>query len=115
MAYAQSDAGAEVVAHGFSIGNTELLSDYLPDIIDLEICGHSNVYSRTQAIMVMKDFFKKNPVDECRWLRSKSQNGHQPIIMATLRSEDKHYRLGYRLSEHGGQLILRSIRISEIH
>jgi len=103
------------VAQAFALGKTDVIYRHFPKAIDLDICGESNVYSHRQAKMILDDFFRKHPVDEFNMVNGKSRNAAFESVMATMRSGDRHFRLGYRVQKQGESIELRSIRISEIH
>lgn len=115
LAQAQKGDPRVQVAQAFALGQTEVISRHFPKAIDLDICGESNLYSHRQAKMIMDDFFKKYPVDEFNMVNGKNRNAAFESVMATIRSGDRHFRLGYRIQRRGESIELRSIRISEIH
>lgn len=49
------------ITSSFSSGNTTELSKFFDNSIELIILNEENVYSKSQAEQILKNFFKKNP------------------------------------------------------
>jgi len=58
--FANSIEIPQKIITGLKQGNVELISEYFNDNIELTINSKENVYSSTQAKIILKDFFKKN-------------------------------------------------------
>ncbi len=59
---AQEEAVISQVHESIRKGNATSLSSHFHSRVDLELAGTDGNYSSDQAEMIMKDFFRKNPV-----------------------------------------------------
>ena len=110
-AHAQSQRG--IIAKHIESANTHDLAEKFTNNIDLSILNVDAVYSKTQAEMVLKRFFKDNaPVDfviehqgsagtECRYVIGK---------LITTKSE---YRVTYFLKSDGENTQIKQFRIEQ--
>lgn len=63
------------VRSSIKAGSSKELSNYLGDMISLEIDGVQSNYSKTQAEYVLKDFFKKYPPNDFQYVHQGASEG----------------------------------------
>jgi hypothetical protein len=54
--------GIDEVVAAMRSGNSTLIAKYFDDRVDISMPDKSNSYSKSQAELVLKDFFSNNPV-----------------------------------------------------
>lgn len=72
--FAQSEV-INNVRSSIKAGSSKELSNYLGDMISLEIDGVQSNYSKTQAEYVLKDFFKKYPPNDFQYVHQGASEG----------------------------------------
>ena len=88
-------------------GAAENLGIYFGDNVDLTLLNNNNKYSKTQAIKVLKEFFKKNPPLEY------SSNSNRTYVSGRMTTEDgESFLLNYTLKNRGNQLIITDLTIN---
>ncbi len=90
-----NDDITEQISTGLKTGNAKLLSNYFDDNIRMKIGKNDNIYSRTQATIILQDFFKKNKPTQYKvtTLRKKENLN---ITIGTLITEKQTYRIYYQ-------------------
>lgn len=73
-AFAQSEV-INNVRSSIKAGSSKELSNYLGDMISLEIDGVQSNYSKTQAEFVLRDFFKKYPPNDFQYVHQGASEG----------------------------------------
>ncbi|MBS3914024.1 MAG: DUF4783 domain-containing protein [Bacteroidetes bacterium] len=72
----------------FSEGNSESISAYFNSSIQLTTPGKEGVYSRSQAKMILSDFFSANaPTQATLKTKGNSENGAQFVLLNLITSE----------------------------
>ena len=111
-AFAQSQT---VVGKQLETGNTEKLTSYFSDNIELEIPGSKGLFNKQQASIVLKDFFSKNPPNKYFQKHKGGGNNKALFEIGSLLTEEKKYRtyLLYNLIDNTPQIIELRIELEE--
>jgi len=112
----QSQQPAEVteqVAQAVRLGNADLLSTFIGPSVDITLLQTEGTYSKTQATLILKDFFTQHPPSsfEIRHQGS-SDNGSQYMISNYL-SGGVTYRTYILMKKVTSALIIQQIQIEE--
>lgn len=97
----------EDVVNGIRMGNVTAITKYFDKYVSITISNSQSVYSKTQAEMVLKDFFTKNPVKEFVVMQQGSTQGNNSIyaigklttatsvhqLYVVMKTKDNHYIL----------------------
>ena len=107
---AQTD---EHISEALKTGNVKEFCKYLGGDISVKIIDQEDVYSRTQAEMIIRDFFEKNrhqsyTARHC----GTSRNGAQYSIGRLVTSTGT-YRTSYFTKKNGDSLIIQEFRIEK--
>lgn len=87
-------------------GEAENIGVYFGNDVDLTLLNNNNKYSKSQAVKVLKEFFKKNPPLEF------SSNSNRTYVSGRMTTEDgESFYLNYTLKNRGNQLIITDMTI----
>src|SRR5437763_4726764 len=75
--------GLEDVINALRTGNATELSRYVDDNIEISLPDKSDTYSRSQAVMVLQDFFTNNGVKSFE-VQFKGENGGSQFCVGKL-------------------------------
>ena len=89
-------------------GNASQLSKYFDLRVDIGLPDKSDNYSRTQAEMVIKDFFGSNGVRNFE-LKYKSDKGGTNYCVGTLQTRNGNYRTTLFMRQKGDKQYLQDI------
>ena len=89
-------------------GNASQLSKYFDLRVDIGLPDKSDNYSRTQAEMVIKDFFGSNGVRNFE-LKYKSDKGGTNYCVGTLQTKNGNYRTTLFMRQKGDKQYLQDI------
>jgi hypothetical protein len=102
-------AGLEDVINALKEGNAQELSRYIDDNIEISLPDKSDNYSRTQAVMVLKDFFSNNGVSGFD-VQFKGENGGGQYCIGNLKTKSGVYRTTVFLKSKEGKQVIKEIR-----
>jgi len=101
--------GVEDVINALKGGNAEELSRYIDDNIEISLPDKSDNYSRTQAVMVLKDFFNNNGVTGFE-VQFKGENGGGQYCIGNLKTKSGVYRTTVFMKSKEGKQVIKEIR-----
>jgi hypothetical protein len=112
IANAQVVIPSEIVK-SFSKGDSETLSKYFEEKIELSINKKENIYSRTQAKQILANFFKKNQAV----LFTKKHIGgknNSHYVVANLKTKAGVFNVNFLLKKNSkGKLKMQRLRIEK--
>ena len=96
----------------FKEGDSKKIVSHIDEKLLLEINRLESVYSKSQAELILKDFFEKNKPKEFI-VKSKSLTKGNYALLGTLSTENnKKYRVSVKLRELGNYFVLDKISIT---
>lgn len=94
-------------------GNASKLSKYFDNRVDISLPDKGDNYSRTQAEMIMREFFSNNSVRSFS-LRYKSQNTETNYCIGTLQTKGGNYRTTLFMKQKGDKQYLQDLRFQKL-
>jgi hypothetical protein len=89
-------------------GDANQLSKYLDSRVDISLPGKSDNYSKSQAEMILKDFFSSNEVKGFQVKHKGEQNGSQ-FCIGLLQTKNGNYRTKFFMKKKGDQQIVQEL------
>ena len=93
-------------------GNASQLSKYFDNTIEITLTDKSNTYSKSQAELVVKDFFDNNVVRGFEIVH-KGENAGVQFIIGTLDTKNGEYRTTIYMKQKGDKQLLQEIRFEK--
>lgn len=91
-------------------GNAHELAFFFGNTLELTILNKEEVYSKSQAEIILKDFFRKNPPDEFELVHQ--GNGEKTVYaIGNLTCSTKTYRIYFLLKQNYSRLQMHQLRI----
>ena len=104
----------EDVVNGMRSGNVAAMSRYFDNFVTITIGFNQSAYSKTQAEMVLKDFFNKNNVKELNVMQNgTSPNNNGKYFIGTLNTSGGSYQVYVLLKLKDGNYMLQEIRFEK--
>lgn len=94
-------------------GNAAQISRYFDSRVDITLPERTDNYSRTQAEMVLKDFFLNNGVRNFN-LKYKSDNAGANYCVGTLETKSGNYRTTLLMKQKGDRQYLQDLSFQKI-
>jgi hypothetical protein len=101
-------AGLDDVINALKTGNAQELAKYIDDNIEITLPDKADNYSRTQAVMVLKDFFNNNGVTGFD-VQFKGENGGGQYCIGTLKTKSGVYRTTVFMKSKDGRQLIKEI------
>lgn len=103
------NSGLEDVINSLRNGNAKELSRYVDDNIEIALPDKSNSYSKSQAVMILQDFFTTNNVRNFE-VKHKGDNGGSQFCIGTLVTRAGNYRTTVFMKTKNGKQLVKEIR-----
>lgn len=101
--------GFDDIATAFRTGNAGQLSRYLDNRVDIALPEKSDSYSKSQAEMIIRDFFNTNGVRNFM-IRRQSDNGATEYCVGVLQTRNGDYFTSLFLKVKGDRQLLQELR-----
>jgi hypothetical protein len=105
------DTPQEIIT-GFSQGKAEMISKYFKESVELTIENRENVYSSTQAEIILKDFFSDNTPQGFTILHEGGKEDSKYSI-GNLQTNHGNYRVTILLKLNGTKPFIHQLRIEK--
>ena len=93
-------------------GNSKTLAKYFNSNIELQILDDENVYSKSQAELIVGNFFKKNPPTGFNIIHNGGTQDAKYII-GNLITTQGTFRVYFLLKDKSGKPLIHELRIEE--
>lgn len=103
-------SGIEDIIIGLKAGNAAQVSKYFDNTVEVTLPAKSNSYSRSQADLVLRDFFTNNSVKGFNVIH-KGENAGSQYCIGTLLTKSNAFRTTIFMKQKGEKQILQEIRI----
>ncbi len=100
------------VVNALKSGNAALVSKYFDNTIDITLSDKSNSYSRSQAELVLKDFFNTNGVKDFNVIHTGNNAGSQYCI-GTLQTNNGTFRTTIYMKQKGDKQVLQELKFEK--
>lgn len=105
-------SGIDEIVIALKGGNASQVSKYFDKTVDITLPEKSNSYSRSQAEMILRDFFRINPIRGFQVIHKGENSGSQYCI-GTLLTKATSYRTTIFMKQKGDKQILQEIRFED--
>ncbi len=105
-------ASVNDVVNALKTGNASQISKYFDNTIDLTLQDKTNSYSKSQAELVLKDFFVNNGVLDFGVLHTGDNAGSQYLI-GSLKTKKGTYRTTIYMKQKADRQVLQELRFEK--
>lgn len=101
--------GIDDVINALRSGNASELAKYVDDNIEISLPSKSDNYSRSQAVVILQDFFSTNGVKTFE-VKFRGENGGSQYCIGTLQTRSGNFRTTFLLANRNGKQLVKEIR-----
>ncbi len=101
------------VVTAIKAGNASELARYFDERVDISLPDKSDTYSKTQAEMIMKDFFNNKGVVGFE-LKHKGEQGGAQFCVGELKTRQGNFRTHLFMRQRGDRQLLQEIRFQAV-
>jgi hypothetical protein len=110
--FLSSFVSVDEVVSAIKNGNASQLSKYFDNTVEITVTDKSNTYSKSQAELVLKDFFDNNIVKNFEIVHKGDNTGAQ-FIIGTLNTKNGEYRTTIYMKKNGDRQLLQELRFEK--
>jgi Domain of unknown function (DUF4783) len=101
------------VATAIGSGNISRLSGYLDNRVDITLPDKSDTYSKSQAEMIIRDFFSNNEVQNFR-IKHKSESSGSEFCVGILQTRNGNFQTTLFMKQKGDKQLLQELRFQPV-
>jgi hypothetical protein len=101
------------VAGAIRSGNISQLSSYLDNRVDISLPDLSDSYSKSQAELIIRDFFSTNRVQNFQ-VKHKGENGGSQFCVGLLKTTNGDFRTTLFMKMKGDKQLLQELRFQPV-
>lgn len=101
------------VANAIELMDAKKLAEFFNTTIDLEIGETDGNYSKTQAEMIVRDFFKNFPLTSFAVNHQGSSNDGSKYLIGTYKTSTQEYRVYVLLKNQDDQLLIHQLQFEQ--
>lgn len=111
---AQSDANiSSSVVAAIKSGNAKELATCFNSNIELTVPDKDGTYSKSQAEIIMKDFFQKHPPKSFSINHNGSSKDMSKFFIGSYMSGSEEYRIYFLMKSMSGKMVIQQLQIEE--
>lgn len=100
----------EEVVNALKGGNVTTLSKYLDNMVEIAMPNNTNSYSKSQAEVILKDFFARNQVKDFKLIHQGSSGEGSTFGIGNLVTSNGVYRATFFFRQKGSTILLQELR-----
>ena len=101
--------GIEDIVMALKMGNANQVASYFDNTVEITLPQKSNTYSKSQAEMIIRDFFSNNTIKSFNVIH-KGENAGSQYCIGTLITKSAQFRTTVFMKQRGDRQILQEIR-----
>ena len=94
-------------------GNANMLSRFFDSRVDISLPDRSDNYSRSQAEMIIKDFFSSNGGVKSFEPKHRGENAGSNFVIGMLNTNNGRYRTTIFMKQKGEKQLLQEVRFQQ--
>jgi hypothetical protein len=99
----------ESIAAAIKAGNSGELAKYFNNTVEIQIPGNEGTFSKSQAEMIIKEFFAKNPPAGYATNQQGSSNGGAQFIIGTYKSGKLVFHVYILIKPVAGKMLIQQL------
>ena len=100
------------IINAFKSGNAATIAKYFNATIELTLHNKEDIYSKTQAERILKDFFSQHPPSKFTLLHQGGKESSKYAI-GNLTAGNKNYRITFLLKSMNNKVFIHQLRIED--
>lgn len=112
-AFKPLNRGLDDVIAALNSGNATELARYVDDNIEIGLSDKTDSYSKSQALMIFRDFFTNNTVRSFQ-VKHQGDNGGRQFCIGNLNTRTGTYRTTVFMTTKNGRQLVKEVRFQEI-
>ncbi|HEY4874365.1 MAG TPA: DUF4783 domain-containing protein [Puia sp.] len=101
------------VATAIRSGNISQLSGYLDNRVDITLPDKSDTYSKSQAAMIISDFFSNNEVQNFK-VKHRGENSGAEFCIGILQTRNGNFQTTFFMKQKGDKQLLQELRFQPV-
>lgn len=94
-------------------GSVEELSQYIDNMIEITLPTNANSYSKSQAVVILKEFFSNNPVKNFQMVHKGNSGDGSSFGIGNLVTDKGTYRTTFFFKQKGDSFVIQELRFEK--
>ncbi len=94
-------------------GNVEALSRYFDKMVEISLEGESNSYSKSQASVILKDFFASHKAKDFKVIHKGKSGKGSSFGIGNLSTSKGTFRVTFFFRQKGSEVVLQELRFKK--
>lgn len=94
-------------------GSVEELSQYFDNMVEITLPTNANSYSKSQAIVILKEFFSSNPVKDFQMIHKGNSGEGSSFGIGNLVTGKGTYRTTFFFKQKGDSFVIQELRFEK--
>jgi hypothetical protein len=107
------DTAWEPIVKAMDESDSRALGMYFHSTVDLGFSGNDKTYSKSQAEMIMKDFFRDHPDGSFRSMQQGSTDASSRFAIGVFESGNGNFQVYINMRTESGKFLIHKIRFEE--
>jgi hypothetical protein len=107
----KGEPNTAMLEFAFASGNSEFIAEHLKDKCSISIEGHEDVYSPSQAELILSNYFQKTKPTALRGIKKAPLEGGKYLLSGNLITDEKTLKLSFYYSEKKGKAFIYKMKI----
>jgi hypothetical protein len=112
MSFSVMDPFANVVS-ALKKGDVNELSQYFDNMIEITLPSNANSYSKSQAVVILKEFFSNNIVKSFKLIHQGNSGEGSSFGIGSLVTDHGTYRTTFFFRQKGESFVLQELRFEK--
>ena len=104
------DADVNKISSAIKAGNASALAVHFDNTVEVTILNKEGAYSKSQAELVVKDFFGKNAPTDFKIMHEGSSGGNSKYAIGTLSTANGEFRTYMFLKQTGDTFVIQELK-----
>lgn len=103
----------ETISSAMKTGNVTVLASYFGANVELTVLEEEDVYSKAQAEVIVRNFFKGHAPKDFQILHQGASKEDSKYLIGSLVTSTGNYRCYFLLKNQGGKFSIQQLRIEQ--
>lgn len=113
LSFSSSNVPYSSIGSGFESNNSKAIVSLCKEKVFINVLGEQAIYSKSQASLILKSFFRKNPCSDFEFIFKGKETSEGVSSIATFTSKKETFRVNFLLKKSSSKYKIESLIIEK--